>query len=83
MNSGNISKKGIKSIASFDNIKRDYFLLKLIDIMKKNKYLEINKNLQKRLKLAINDYKEYSQLYSDIEIELTIKRIKSFREVKK
>ena len=43
--------------------------------MKKNRSLDImkpNKKLQKRLKLNINDYKEYSQLYSIIEIELKI-----------
>ena len=43
--------------------------------MKKNKSLEIvkyNKKLQKRLNLSISDYKEFSQLYSSIEIELNI-----------
>ena len=41
--------------------------------MKRNKSLEIikyNKRLQKRLNININDYKEYSVLYSSIEIEL-------------
>ena len=41
--------------------------------MEKTKRLEIiktNKKLQKRLNISINDYKEYSQLYSSIEIEL-------------
>ena len=28
--------------------------------------------MQKRLKVNINDYKEYSQLYSSIEIELKL-----------
>ena len=43
--------------------------------MKKKKLLEImkyNKKLQKRLNLNINDYKEYSKLYSSIEIELKL-----------
>ena len=43
--------------------------------MKKNKSLQImkyNKKLQKRLNININDYKDYSQLYSPIEIELKI-----------
>ena len=31
-----------------------------------------NKKIQERLNLNINDYKEYSQLYSSIEIELKI-----------
>ena len=41
--------------------------------MKKNKLLEIikyNKKLQKRLNININNYIEYSQLYSSIEIEI-------------
>ena len=47
--------------------------MKIFDIMKKSKSLEImkyNKKLQKRLNLSINNYKEYSELYSSIEIEL-------------
>ena len=46
--------------------------------MKKYKNLEIikhNKRLQKRFNLSINDYKEYYQLYSSIEIELNINEI--------
>ena len=57
----------------FDNLKGNYFLQKMFDNMTKNRYLDIikyNKNLQKRLNLNINDYKDYSQLYSDIIIEL-------------
>ena len=41
--------------------------------MKKDKQLEIvkyNNKLKKRLNLSINDYIEYSQLYSSIELEL-------------
>ena len=60
MNSGKINdnKKTnqIKSKVDFDNLKSDYFLLKIFDIMKKNKSLEIikyNKKLQKRLNLSI------------------------------
>ena len=43
--------------------------------MKENKSLEIvkyNKKLQKKLNLSINDYKEYSQIRSSIEIEIKI-----------
>ena len=56
-------------------MKSDYFLNNLFNILKKSKSLEImkyNKKLQKRLKLRINDYKEYSQLFSSKEIELKI-----------
>jgi len=44
--------------------------------MKKKISLEIikyNKDIQKRLKININHYKEYSEIYSSIEIELTTK----------
>ena len=34
--------------------------------------MKYNKKLQKRLNISINDYKEYSQLYSSIEIELKL-----------
>ena len=77
MNSEIISKdeqlSQIKCKVDFKNLKSDYFLIKLFDIMKKNKLLKImkyNKKLQNRFNLSINDYKEYSQLYSSIEIEL-------------
>ena len=58
-----------------ENIKSYYILKKIFLNLKKNKFLEIikyNKKLQKRLKVNINDYIEYSQLYSPIEIELII-----------
>ena len=59
----------------FLNLKSSYFLQKIFENMKKNKSLEIikySKKLQKRLNLSFNDYKAYSQLYSDIEIELEL-----------
>ena len=62
-----------KSNDIFENIKSDYFLQKIIGNIKRNKSFEImkyNKKLQKRLYLSIKDYKEYSQLFSPIEIEL-------------
>ena len=65
----------LKAKVNFKNIKCDYFLQDMFDIMKKNKALKIvkyNKNLQKRLNLTLNDYKKYSQLYSSIEIELKL-----------
>ena len=49
--------------------------MKTFNIMKKNKSLKIvknNKKLQKKLNLSINDYKEYTQLFSPIEIELEV-----------
>ena len=73
MNSINISKNDQSK--AFDNLKSDFFLRKLFDLIKINKSLAIikhNKKLQKRTKLTFNDYKEFSQLYSSIEIELKI-----------
>ena len=66
-----------KTKAYFQNIKSDFILKKIFNFMKKNKFLDImkyNKELQKRFNLCINDYKDYFQLYSPIEIELKIFR---------
>ena len=62
-----------ESKLKFINVKCDYILKIIFNIMKKNKQLEIvkyNNKLKKRLNLSINDYIEYSQLYSSIELEL-------------
>ena len=72
MNSINISTNE-KLINGFGNLKSDFIFKKICNIMKKNKLLKImkrNKILQKRLNLGINDYKDFSQLYTPIEIEL-------------
>ena len=69
MDSKNISKN--EQTKDLENVKSDYFLLKLLDIMKKNKLLNIikyNKKLQKRLNLSINDYRDCTK----IEIELKL-----------
>ena len=72
MNSRNISKnEQLSGSKIFDNLKSDYFLRKIFDIMKKIKSLVIvkyNKKLQKRLNINVNDYKQYSS----IEIELNL-----------
>ena len=55
----------------FEDIKSDYFLKILFNILKKNKSLLIkkyNKKLQQRLNLNISDFKNYSL----IEIELKL-----------
>ena len=72
-NSKDKEMKQTKSNLVLEKIKSDYFLMKLLDIMKKNRMFEIvkyNKKLQKRLNLSINDYKEYFKEYTSIEIEL-------------
>ena len=78
MNSRNTSgndeqMKQSKQKICIENLQSDYFLEKIFEYINKNKSLEIikpNKRLQKRLNLSIKDYKEYSQLYIPIEIEL-------------
>ena len=64
-----------KSKSSLEILRSNFVFKKILIYMKKNKILDImkyNKRLQKRLNLNINDYKEYSKLYSSIEIELKL-----------
>ena len=66
-------EKQIISKNKYENLKSDYFLLKLFDNLKRKRLLEVlkyNKNIQKRINLNFNDYKEYSEKYSLIEIEI-------------
>ena len=56
-----------------DNLKSDYFLQKLYDNMPKKKKFEIvkyNKRIQNRLNLGVKYYKEYSQAFTPIKIEI-------------
>ena len=55
------------------NIKSSYILKNLFKNMFKKKVLEIikyNKNIKDRINISIKDYKEYSEIYSSIEIEI-------------
>ena len=80
MKSGNISKnkkaKEIKPKFDLKNkLKTGYFLERIFSYISRKKALKImkiSKYVQKFSNISINDYKEYSQLYSSIEIELTI-----------
>ena len=66
--SNNIESKDI-----FKNLKNDYFLQKLFNNLLKKKFLDIikyNKNIKERINISIKDYKEYSEIYSSIEIEI-------------
>ena len=55
------------------NINSYYFLQKLFVNIPQKKGLElikINKNIKNRLNIDINNYKEYCELYTSIEIEI-------------
>ena len=55
----------------FKNLKSDYFLQKLFENILEKKSLDIikyNNNIKHRI--SIKDYKEYSEIYSSIEIEI-------------
>ena len=56
-----------------EKIKNNYFLQKTYDNINKKRALEIvkhNKTIQDRLNLSVKDYKEYSELYTPIELEI-------------
>ena len=56
-----------------ENINSKYILSKIYDNMtmkKKLKIVKYNKRKQNRLNLDVKDYKEYSETYSSIEIEI-------------
>jgi len=73
--SKNIKDKSaqIQSKNKFDNIKSNY-ILKIIfnNLPKKNslKIIKYNNNLKQRINININDYNEFSKLFSSIEIEI-------------
>ena len=74
-------KKYMKQKIDLDIIKSDFFLKIIFNYFKKDKSLQIfrcNKQMQKRLNLSIKDYKEYSETFTPIEIEIIpIKIIKN------
>ena len=56
-----------------ENIKSRYILSKIYNNMTKKKKLEIvkyNKRIQNRLNLSIKNYKEYSETFTPMEIEI-------------
>ena len=68
-----VEKNQLKSIDKFNNIKSKYILVKVFKNLKKEKTLNIvkyNENIKRRINININDYKEYSEKYSLIEIEI-------------
>ena len=61
-----VNIKDIKSVFIFKRIFNFVTKLKLLDVIK------YNKNSQKKLNININNYKEYSNLYSKIELEIKV-----------
>ena len=58
--------KLIKSKNKFVNLKSDYFIQKLFDYMEKRislKIIKCNINIQKRLNININNYKDFSEKF--------------------
>ena len=69
----NKEKERAKQNPIIENIKSRYILSKIIDIIPKKKKLEIvkyNKRIQNRLNLNVKDYKEYSETFTPLEIEI-------------
>jgi hypothetical protein len=63
----------IKSKNKFIYLKSDYILKKLFSNMQKRRSLKIikcNINIQKRLNININNYKNFSERFSSIELEI-------------
>ena len=63
----------IKPKHLFEKLKTKYFIQNIFDKLLKKKVLEIikyNKRQQKLLNITIKDYKEYSEKYSSIQIEI-------------
>ena len=79
MESGNliskikVEKNQLKSATRYEKIKADYFLEIVFNNLKKGKTLNIvkyNENIKRRININTDDYKEYSEKYSSVEIEL-------------
>ena len=69
----NKENEGAKPNPIIENIKSRYILSKIYGIMTQKKKLEIvrwNKRIQNQLNLDIKDFKEYSETFTPIEIEI-------------
>jgi len=65
--------KTINSNNKLNNLKSDYFIRKFFEYISKKrslKTIKYNKNIQKRIDININNYKDYSEKYSSIELEI-------------
>ena len=62
-------KESRKKLNKLENIKNTFFLQIMFDYILKNKYfgmIKYNKNMQKKMNLNINDYKEFSKIELEI-----------------
>ena len=67
-----------KSVNTLLNIKSKVILRKIINNLSKKKSLEVlhyNYKIQKLLDISLEDYKNYCQKYSSIEIEIALAKI--------
>ena len=70
----------IKKINKLTNIKSYYFIQKLFDNLHEKKLIKIvkiNKNMQNRLNININTYKEYCEKFSSIELEIVLAKVEN------
>ena len=81
-----LCKEKIESKNIFKKLKSDYFLQLLFNNLLKKKSLDIikyNNNIKSRMNISIKDYKEYSEIYSTIEIVLIINMVHLLILIKK
>ena len=88
MNSENMSddekQNKIESKIDFNNVKSNFILKKIFNLIKRSKFLNFikyNKRIQKRLNISLNSYEELA--LSPIEIELKIVKNKFGRFMNK
>ena len=63
----------LKSKNKLENIKANYIIKKIFGFLDKKKSLYIlkyNRNLQNRMSINVNDYKEYSEKYTIVDIDI-------------
>ena len=75
-NISNLEKESVNKIATIDineKVKSNYFLQIIFEHLNKKiayKIIKYNKKIQQKLNIGVNDYKNYSEIYSSIEIEI-------------
>ena len=78
----------IRTVAKYECIKTEFFLVKVFNNLGKKKLLNMvkyNKKIKEKINININDYKECSEKYSSIEIEIkpVINKYGKFINIKK